>query len=67
MTKNDHASVKIINRHGPMGFVAFVAFVGAFVYFLQGTHNFGDVLFAFIKAIVWPGFVVYHVLLFLGA
>lgn len=67
MTKGDHSSVKIINQHGPMGFVAFVAFVGAFIYFCQTAHNFGDVLFAFIKALVWPGFVVYHVLQVLAA
>lgn len=67
MTKNDKSSVKIINQHGPMGFVMFVAFIGALVYFLQSTHNFGDVLFAFIKALVWPGFVIYHGLQLLGA
>lgn len=62
MTKSDNAPVKIINQHGPVGFVMFVAFVGAFIYFLQYAHNFGEVLLAFIKAIVWPGFVVYYVL-----
>jgi len=66
MKKGDNASVKVINKHGPMGFVLFTAFVGALVYFMQYAHNFGEVLFAFIKAIVWPGFVVYHVLQFLG-
>ena len=67
MTKSDHASSKIIHQHGPMGFVMFVAFIGAFVYFLQSVHNFGDVLFAFLEALVWPGFVVYHGLQLLGA
>jgi len=67
MKKSDNASVKVINQHGPVGFVLFVAFVGAFVYFLQNTHDFGDVVFAFLKACVWPGFVVYHVLQLLGA
>jgi len=67
MTKNDdNTSVKIINQHGPMGSVMIVAFVGAFIYFLQNTHNFGDVLFAFVKALVWPGFAVYHLLQVLG-
>lgn len=67
MTKSDKASVKAMNQHGPMGFVMFVAFVGALVYFLQQANDFGDVLFAFIKALVWPGFIVYHVLQLLGA
>jgi len=67
MTKSDNNSVKIINQHGPMGFVMFVAFIGAFTYFSQHANNFGDVLFALVKALVWPGFVVYHGLQMLGA
>ena len=62
MTKGDHKSVKVINQHGPMGFVGLTAFVGALLYFLQFADNFWEVIFAFIKALVWPGFVVYHVL-----
>jgi hypothetical protein len=50
-----------------MGFVMFVAFIGAFTYFSQHANNFGDVLFALVKALVWPGFVVYHGLQMLGA
>lgn len=67
MKKGDYASGKVINQHGPMGSVMLIAFVGAFVYFLQHVHDFGDVLFAFIKALVWPGIVTYHVLQTLGA
>ena len=64
---SDKASVKVINQHGPSGYVLFAAFVGAFVYFLQDAHHFGDVFFAFIEALVWPGIVMYHVLQVLGA
>lgn len=67
MTKEDKTSVKVINQHGPMGFVLLVAFVGALVYFVQQANDFGGVLFAFLKALAWPGFIVYHVLQLLGA
>jgi hypothetical protein len=67
MTKSDKTSVKIIDQHGPMGFVMFVAFVGALVYFLQQAHNFGETLLAFVQALVWPGIVIYHALQLLGA
>lgn len=67
MTKSDSNTTKIINQHGPTGFAMFVAFVGAFIYFLQNTQDFGDVIMAFLKALVWPGFVVYHGLQMLGA
>lgn len=67
MAKSDKATVNVINRHGPFGFVALVAFIGAFVYFSHDAHNFGAVLWAFVEAIVWPGILVYHVLQLLGA
>lgn len=62
MTKSDHGTVKVINDHGPLGFVMFVAWIGAFNYFLQGTNDFGDVIWAFLEACVWPAIVLYHVL-----
>ena len=67
MTHSDKHSTQVINQHGPLGSVMFVTFIGAFVYFLQHTQNFGEVLFAFVKAFVWPGIVIYHVLQNLGA
>ena len=67
MAKSDQTTAKVINQHGAMGFAMFTAFVGAFVYFLQSAHHFGDVLFALLKALVWPGFVLYHGLQLLGA
>lgn len=66
MAHNDK-TVKVINDHGPLGFVFFVAFVGSFVYFLQDIKDFGDFIMAFLQACVWPGILVYHVLQMLGA
>jgi hypothetical protein len=65
--KESREVVKIINKHGPSGFVAFVAWVGAFVYFVHAAKNFGDVLWGFVESLVWPGVLVYHVLKLLGA
>ncbi len=45
------------------GGIWFLGFIGALVYYLH-THS-GTVwlvLLAFMKAVVWPAFVVYHVL-----
>lgn len=67
MAKDESMKVKVINQHGPWGFFMFVAFIGAFVYFLRDVEHFGDVIFAFFEAIVWPGILVYHVLQNLGA
>ena len=48
---------------GGAGGIWFLGFVGALSYYLH-THSgtFWLVLLAFMKAVVWPAFVVYHVL-----
>jgi hypothetical protein len=69
MLKDDktRTSARMMHQYGPFGFVLFIAFVGALVYFSQHAHNFGEALLSIGKAIVWPGFVVYHVLQLIGA
>lgn len=58
--------VKIINR-APGGFILFLAFIGAAIYFIeQSGGGFWAVILALLKAIVWPVFVMYHVLQGLG-
>jgi len=66
MTKNEK-TVNVMNDHGPMGFVFFVAFIGAVVYFVQQSEGFWEFILAILKAIVWPAFVTFHVLELLGA
>ena len=39
-----------------------VTIIGAAVYFVGQVDGFWNILFAFVKALVWPGFVVYKVL-----
>lgn len=60
--KGDNQLVKISHQHGPSGFVMFVAYIGAVVYFFQQQPDFGGFIMAILKAIVWPAFVLYHVL-----
>ena len=63
MSKHD----RVIADHGPLGFVFFVAFIGAAVYFVEKSEGFWGFFGAIFQAIVWPGFVVYHALKLLGA
>ncbi len=48
---------------GGAGGIWFLGFTGALCYYLR-THSgtFWLVVLAFMKAVVWPAFVVYHVL-----
>ena len=52
---------KYVN-HGSWGFPYFLGMIGAAVYYLQQASNFGDGLIGLLKALVWPAFLVYHLL-----
>ncbi len=66
MGKHDRAT-KVIYEQGPLGWVFFVAWVGAVVYFLPLNPGFWGFFAALLKAAVWPGYVLYHVLMLLHA
>ena len=56
------------NNAAAWGFPSLVAYIGAAIYFVGTTNGaFWAVIGALLKAMVWPGFVVYHVLQLLGA
>jgi drug/metabolite transporter (DMT)-like permease len=58
----------VIVRDGPWGFVFLLAFIGAAIYFISGSDgSFFGVVLGLLQAIVWPVYVVYHVLLMIGA
>lgn len=59
--------VKVIDRAGPGGFGFLLTFIGAAIYFIQQTNGgFWEVVLALLQALVWPVFVMYHVLTVLG-
>jgi hypothetical protein len=39
-----------------------LGFIGALIYFIQHAHSFGQGLLGFLKAIVWPAYLIYKVL-----
>lgn len=57
-------SVKVINKGG-LGGAYFLTFIGAAVYFVRHSAGFWGFVLAILKAIVWPAFVTYHVLVLL--
>jgi hypothetical protein len=44
-----------------------LGFLGALVYYVTTAPTFGYVLIGIVKALLWPGFIVYAALKFLGA
>lgn len=53
--------VKVENP-GPLGFIYFLTFIGAAVYWVQASNGFGEFLVAILKAMVWPAFVMHRAL-----
>lgn len=69
MAKDDGAGFKKSRRAkggGPGGAVYFFGFIGALVFYIHvHSGTFWLVVLAFLKAIVWPALLIYHLLLFL--
>jgi hypothetical protein len=59
---------RVIVRDGPWGFVFLLAYVGAAIYFVSLSNgSFWGVIIGLLQAIVWPAYVVFHVLQQIGA
>ena len=56
------------NRDGAMGGgIYFLGLIGAAVYYIRAADSFGEGLVGFLKALVWPAFLVYEALKEMGA
>jgi len=52
---------------GGGGVVYILGFIGAVVYYVGQAVGFGAGVLGLLKALVWPGFLVYELLMMLGA
>lgn len=53
---------KAASNAGPFGFIAFVGWIGAAIYFVSQVDGFWPIILAVLKSFVWPAYIVYHVL-----
>jgi hypothetical protein len=59
---------RVIVRDGPWGFVFLLGYIGAAIYFVSKSDGlFWGVIIGLLQAVVWPAYVVYHVLRLIGA
>ncbi|MDQ1583123.1 MAG: hypothetical protein QOF36_1177 [Microbacteriaceae bacterium] len=59
---------RVIVREGPWGIILLMAYVGAAIYFVsQSDGSFWGVVLGLLQAIVWPAYVVFHVMQLIGA
>ena len=67
-TVTTNSRARVIVREGPWGFVFLLAYVGAAIYFVSASDDtFWGVVLGLLQAIVWPAYVIYNVLLSIGA
>jgi hypothetical protein len=52
--------------HKSGGAFYFLGFLGALIYYLTTAPSFGEAVFGFLKALVWPAFLVYGALKAMG-
>jgi len=55
-----------IHKHGHHNAVYGLGFIGAAIYFISTATSFWAGVLGFLKAIVWPAFLVYEMLKYLG-
>ncbi len=58
---------KHIENNSSCGAFYFMGIIGAAVYFIAQATGFWLGVLGFLKALVWPAFLVYELLKFLGA
>jgi len=69
MAKRKVAKKKTIKQsidRGSGGMVYVLGFIGAVVYYIAQSTSFWMGVIGFLKALVWPAFLVYELMKFLG-
>jgi hypothetical protein len=54
-----------VHEHGPSGAIYGLGLIGAAIYYISNATNFWMGVLGFLKALVWPAFLVYQWLKFL--
>ncbi|MEI3848093.1 MULTISPECIES: hypothetical protein [unclassified Microbacterium] len=61
-------SVQVVESNGTWGVFFLLAYIGAAIYFVSASDgSFWGVILGLLQAMVWPVYVIYHVLVLLGA
>ena len=65
---SDNGRGRVYVQSAQWGFFFLIAYIGAAVYFVSASDgSFWGVIWGLLQAIVWPAYVVYHLLVLLGA
>ena len=65
---DDRRTTRVVESNGTWGVFFLLAYVGAAIYFIsQSDGSFWAVILGLLQAMVWPAYVIYHVLVLLQA
>jgi hypothetical protein len=65
MAENNKKDIKQYYTHGGSNAVYCLGLIGSLVYYIQQASGFWEAILGILKALVWPAFVVYELLVFL--
>jgi hypothetical protein len=60
-------TTKVVREGGASGAIYGLGLIGAAVYYIQTADGFWDGVLGLLQALVWPAFLVYDLLRFLGS
>ena len=63
---DDMNKKKVVVDNGHWGYILFVAYIGALVYFMERNEGFWGGVLAFLQAAVWPAYVLHAALTLLN-
>lgn len=65
---SDNRTTRVVESNGVWSVFFLLAYVGAAIYFTSHTDgSFWAVMLGLLQAMVWPAYVIYHVLVLLQA
>lgn len=62
-----NGKTKVVREGGAGGAIYGLGLIGAAVYYIQTADGFWDGVLGLLQALVWPAFLVYDLLRFLGS
>ena len=62
-----NSKTKVVREGGAGGAIYGLGLIGAAVYYIQTADGFWDGVLGVLQALVWPAFLVYDLLRFLGS
>ncbi len=67
MAKKKGINCTVVSTNNSGGFFYFLGFIGAVIYYLSTATGFWNGVLGILKALVWPAFLVFELLKYLGA